>query len=192
MLVPWHEACARRLVRHSLTKPDTERGIAAVVSDVCGIHAQVMSAAELSIGLRVAKASRVDVRNALWASRELVKTFGPRGTVHLLATADMPMWAGAVNAIPAQPPRLPVSARMSPDQVDEVVGAIGHAIRDDELNIDELGERVIAEAGSWAGDLVVPGFTGMCRAGGWRCRWRRTAACCASARRTRAGRRTPP
>ncbi|GAA3653979.1 winged helix DNA-binding domain-containing protein [Lentzea roselyniae] len=157
----WHEACARRLVRHSLTKPSSEGGIAAVVSDVCGIHAQVMSAAEVSIGLRVAKVSRVDVRNALWESRELVKTFGPRGTVHLLATADLPMWIGAVNAIPPQPPRLAVSARMTPDQLDEVVGVIGHAVRDAELTVDELDERVIAETGPWAGDLVVPGFTGM-------------------------------
>ena len=41
----------------------------------------VLSAAELSIGRRVAGATRADVQRALWEDRTLVKTFGPRGTV---------------------------------------------------------------------------------------------------------------
>src|SRR2546430_11134802 len=31
-------------------------------------------------------------QHALWQDRSLVKTFGPRGTVHLLPAADLPMW----------------------------------------------------------------------------------------------------
>lgn len=51
---------------------------------LCGAHAQILSAAELSIGLRNASADREDARRALWQDRTLVKTFGPRGTAHLL------------------------------------------------------------------------------------------------------------
>ena len=35
-------------------------------------------------------ATCADVRRALWEDRTLVKTFGPRGTVHLLRAADLP------------------------------------------------------------------------------------------------------
>jgi hypothetical protein len=56
-----------------------------------GAHAQVLSAAELSIERRIAGAVRTDVRRAMWEERSLVKTFGPRGTTHLLPAADLPM-----------------------------------------------------------------------------------------------------
>jgi hypothetical protein len=45
---------------------------------LCGAHAQVLSAAELSIGRRVAGATRADVHRTLWQERTLVKTFVPR------------------------------------------------------------------------------------------------------------------
>jgi hypothetical protein len=86
----------------STPHPGTDR-VAGVVSAMCGAHAQVASAAELSIGLRVPSATRNVVRQALWRDRTLVKTRGPRGTVHLLAAADLPMWTGALPAMPAQP-----------------------------------------------------------------------------------------
>jgi len=67
---------------------------------LCGAHAQVLSAAGLSIGRRLAGATRTDVQRALWSERTLVKTFAPRGTVHLLPTAELPMWTGALSALP--------------------------------------------------------------------------------------------
>jgi hypothetical protein len=33
---------------------------------MCGAHAQVLSAAELSIGLRIAGITRTDIQEALW------------------------------------------------------------------------------------------------------------------------------
>jgi len=72
-----------------------------VAAAICGAHGQVMSAAELSIGMRLESGTRTAVRAALWQERTLVKTFGPRGTVHLLRSADLPLWLGALSAIPA-------------------------------------------------------------------------------------------
>jgi len=99
----WAEVCARRLDRHALSAPSQSAHPAEIVAAVCDAHAQVMSAAELSIGLRIAAAMCVDVRQAIWTERSLVKTFGPRGTVHLLPARDLPMWIGALSAI--RPPR---------------------------------------------------------------------------------------
>ena len=95
----WSGVVARRLERQALADPATDLDPAGVASLLCGVHAQILGAAELAIGRRIAGATRSDVQRALWDERTLVKTFGPRGTVHLLATADLPMWTGAFSAL---------------------------------------------------------------------------------------------
>src|SRR5688500_1776918 len=87
----WAEVCARRLDRHGLSAPWPDAHPADIAAVLCGAHAQVMSAAELSIALRTTHLTRTDVRRALWTERSLVKTRGPRGTVYLLPTQDLPM-----------------------------------------------------------------------------------------------------
>src|SRR5581483_10942895 len=98
--VSWGGVTARRMERHALAEPAVDLGPDGIAGVLCGAHAQVLSAAELSIGRRIAGATRADVQRALWTERTLVKTFGPRGTVHLLPTADLPMWTGALSALP--------------------------------------------------------------------------------------------
>ncbi|MFF8984807.1 winged helix DNA-binding domain-containing protein [Streptomyces globisporus] len=163
--VAWAGANARRLARQHL-HPDaaTASPFAApgdAVAAMLGAHAQVLSAAELSVGLRGDGLTRTDVRTALWTDRTLVKTFGPRGTVHLLPAADLPLWTGALSAVPTGPNPFPENARMTPDQVEEVVAAVGDALTGAELTIDELSDEVVARTGPWAGDLVMPGFQAM-------------------------------
>jgi hypothetical protein len=153
----WPEVCARRLERHALIEPSTA-AVAEVVASICGAHAQVISAAVLSIGRRRAGATKDDLSRALWTERTLVKTFGPRGTVHLLPAADLPRWCGALGAIP---PRsgLPVQARLDPAQLAAVLEAVSSALTDAELTVDELDAAVIARCGPWAGERVVPAFS---------------------------------
>ncbi|NEC21988.1 winged helix DNA-binding domain-containing protein [Streptomyces parvus] len=164
--VTWAGANARRLARQHL-HPDaaaTASPFAApgeAVAAMLGAHAQVLSAAELSVGLRGDGLTRTDVRTALWTDRTLVKTFGPRGTVHLLPAADLPLWTGALAAVPTGPNPFPKDARMTPDQVEAVVAAVGDALTGAELTIDELSDEVVARTGPWAGDLVMPGFQAM-------------------------------
>jgi hypothetical protein len=157
----WAEVCARRLERHALSVPSRDARPADILGAMCGAHAQVLSAAELSIGLRIAGITRTDVQEALWTERSLVKTFGPRGTVHLLPTQDLPLWTGALSAIPLSRSSFLEDVRLTPEQTDAVVEAIAIALDDAELTIDELTEAVIARAGPWAGDLVMPAFQGM-------------------------------
>ncbi|WP_406392464.1 winged helix DNA-binding domain-containing protein [Streptomyces sp. NBC_00887] len=171
--VTWPEANARRLARQSLTEgtgrsPGTPSSLPApfsspaeAVAAMLGAHAQVLSAAELSVGLRTAKLTRADVRTALWTDRTLVKTFGPRGTVHLLPAGDLPLWTGALSAVPTGASPFPKGARMTPDQVEAVVTAVSDALTGAELTVDELSEEVVARTGPWAGDLVMPGFQDM-------------------------------
>lgn len=158
----WKDVSARRLARHSLNRPASAGQLPGVVGAMCGAHAQVMSAAELSVGLRTKGTTRVDVRYALWEDRTLVKTFGPRGTVHLLPSAELPLWTGALAAVPTPASGLPLPARMDGAQTDAVVAAVSDAVRDVEPpTIDELNDAVIGRLGAWAADPVVPGFSGM-------------------------------
>ncbi|MFD5869684.1 winged helix DNA-binding domain-containing protein [Streptomyces sp. NPDC060322] len=164
--VTWARANARRLDRQSLSDSSASAahaasGVPAAVAAMLGAHAQVLSAAELSAGLRAPGVTRTNVRTALWTDRTVVKTFGPRGTVHLLPAEDLPMWTGALSAVPAGSSPFTKDARMTPEQVEAVVAAVADALTGAELTIDELSDEVIGRTGPWAGDLVMPAFQGM-------------------------------
>lgn len=159
--VTWPRANARRLARQGLTAPGTPRltSPAAVAGAMLGAHGQVLSAGELSVALRLPTgATRADVRHALWTDRTLVKTYGPRGTVHLLPTADLPMWTGALSAVPAGKNPWPDGVRMTPGQTDEVVAAVRDALAGEPLTVDELTEAIVARTGAWAGERVMEAF----------------------------------
>lgn len=157
----WAQISARRLERSGLgSAPAPGTRPADVADALCGAHAQVLSAAEVSIGLRLPGGTRDDVRDALWVERSLVKTYGPRGTVHLLPTRDLPMWTGALSALPAARSPFTNDVQLSPEQTDEVVAAIAVALADAELTKDELTEAVVAATGPWAGELTMPAFQG--------------------------------
>jgi uncharacterized protein YukE len=156
--VSWSAANVRRLQRHALLMPaPSGTDPAEIAAVICGAHAQVLSAAELSLALRIHAATRTTVRQALWDDHRLIKTYGPRGTVHLLAADDLPMWMAALSAIPAHSP-FPDGVRLTPKQAEQIVDAIGHALENAELTIDELDQAVMSLAGKWAGDRVMPAF----------------------------------
>ena len=154
----WNGVTARRMARQALTEPSTGLDPAAIAAALCGVHAQVLSAAELSIGRRIAGATRAQVRKALWEERTLVKTFGPRGTVHLLPAADLPTWTGALSALPAPVPSHPEGVRFDPRQAEEVIAAIGDALADAGLTVDELTQAIAERTGPWAVEQTMEAF----------------------------------
>ncbi|MCA2222045.1 winged helix DNA-binding domain-containing protein [Nonomuraea aurantiaca] len=170
MRMSWSQVSARRLARHGLAAPAKDATPADMVTAMCGAHAQVMSAAELSIGLRLDGVTRTGVREALWGERTLVKTHGPRGTVHLLPARDLPMWVGALSTLPIVNSVAAQDVRMTAAQTDQVVEAIREVLTGAALTIDELSDAVVAATGPWAGDLVMPAFQTM-----WP-RWRQAMA----------------
>ncbi|WP_404961851.1 winged helix DNA-binding domain-containing protein [Streptomyces sp. 147326] len=175
--VSWTAANARRMDRQGLLTPAAaaETSPADIAGRTLGAHAQVMAAAELSITLRLDGATRTDVRDALTGGHgpahghgpgplsrprpgTLVKTFGPRGTIHLLPAQDLPWWTGALSALPARPSTSSPEARMTATQTGEVLAAIGDALTGAELTVDELTEAIVERTGSWAADPVMPAF----------------------------------
>jgi hypothetical protein len=63
--------------------------VAHVVKEVCGIQAQDVNAATLSIRVRSAGLVATDVEYARVQERTIIRTWGLRGTLHLLATEDI-------------------------------------------------------------------------------------------------------
>jgi hypothetical protein len=118
-----------------------------VVRDVCGIHTQVTTAADLAISARIAGVSRADVRHALWEDRSLVKTSSIRGTLHLHPGDELPLWMGASRMrMPSRNPGLP------PEREDAVVRAIADALDGRVLTTQELGDEIVRRVGAWAGE----------------------------------------
>lgn len=181
----WSGVTARRMARHGLAEPAADLGPTGVAGVLCGAHAQVLSAAELSVGRRVAGATRTDVQRALRAGRTLVKTFGPRSTVHLLPAADLPIWTGALSALPSSVPSHPEGVRFTAAQASEVITAIGDALADAELTTGELTEAIADRIGSWAIERTMDASQDK-----WP-RWRRQNAGAGGAARDQARRSAP-
>ncbi|MGH2699122.1 MAG: DNA glycosylase AlkZ-like family protein [Actinomycetota bacterium] len=80
----WRQVMAWRARRHHLDERISKRKAVDVVGEIGGLHAQLMSSAELSLWARVEKLKRDDVEKWLWEDRRLVKAWAMRGTLHLL------------------------------------------------------------------------------------------------------------
>lgn len=91
----WNQINAWRLAQHGLAPRLKDEQFIEVTSRLYGIHAQVMSAAELALAARTDGLAPESVQSALWQDRSLVKTWAMRGTLHLLAADDLPLHAAA-------------------------------------------------------------------------------------------------
>jgi hypothetical protein len=156
----WRAVLARRLARHYLIRPAGRGRIAEVVGALCGIHAQVMPSAELSLGLRIAGITAREVRDALWERRELVKTYGVRGTVHLFPAAELALWNAALGAVETVDPRRLKFFGLTETQTRKVAEAIGAAVAGRCLTREELGAEVARRVGRWATERTVSAFGG--------------------------------
>jgi hypothetical protein len=157
----WQEVLRRRLARHALLAPEPADHLTQVVRTVCGIHAQMLSAAELSIGIRTLGITQREVRAELWQRRGLVKTYGPRGTIHLFPADEVPLWSAALQASQDQSEARRL-AQMGLEQahLEALVAAIGDALDGRCLTREELGVEVARRTGPWATEAASPAFGG--------------------------------
>jgi|HubBroStandDraft_1064217.scaffolds.fasta_scaffold08196_4 hypothetical protein len=93
----WQKAAAWRTRRQHLVPRAPAGSMLEVASRLCGLHAQVMSSAELTLWARVEDVERRAVQRALWEDRTLVKTWAMRGTLHLLPACELTLWHAALG-----------------------------------------------------------------------------------------------
>lgn len=150
----WDEVRSRRLLLSHLAERAPAGRLVDVVRDVCGIHAQVMGSAELQLAARVEGITQEDVRAALWERRELAKSWTLRGTLHIHPADELRLWTAARRAVvgPAD------YAADELENVDEVVAAIGEALRGRRLLRDELADAVVERVGRAPREKLASGW----------------------------------
>lgn len=90
------QVAAFRLKRHHLLNKNRSN-IITISQNICGLQAQVMSAAEMQLWTRNQNLNRTDIHSALWEKHTLVKTSVMRGTLHLLAADDFFIYINALK-----------------------------------------------------------------------------------------------
>jgi len=157
----WSQVHAFRLERHHLTHRAPSSDLAKVVGEICGAQAQVMSAAELQIAVRV-DASVEDVRNALWKEKTLVKTWLMRGTLHLIPGKDLPLYTAAMSKrwIRVNKAWLKFFNVTEPE-VWELADAIGAALNGKPMSREELIAVVAKGKSERLRDALKSGWGGM-------------------------------
>lgn len=86
-----------RLQRHHL-RDARPRDAVTICGDVCGVQAQVMSAAYLQFRTRNQTFTRAQIEEGLWKSRTLVKTTAMRQTLHIVPASEFPLYVSAVRS----------------------------------------------------------------------------------------------
>src|SRR5215472_17861245 len=139
----WSKVAAWRAHRHYLDRRAPAGNMLAVAARLCGLHAQVMSAAELAAWARVDGLERGAVPRAVWEDRTLIKTWAMRGTLHLLPAAELPLWHGALGT--SQRYRSAALWRrfgLTVDEHDRLTAAIGVALEGRVMTREELARAV--------------------------------------------------
>ncbi len=124
-----------------------------MVSDVCGVQAQVLSGAALSLWARVDNITIRDVEDALWKHRTLVKTWAMRGTLHLLSSDSLPTYVAALKTR-QDLSREKIPYRIGPGPADkqyqiaraeqeQVTGAIHNSLDRHTLTREELAREIV-------------------------------------------------
>jgi winged helix DNA-binding protein len=139
-----------RLRRHHLLEPAPANRMVQVVSDICGLHAQVAASAELMLGLRVKGITREDVRDALWRRRTLVKTVGLRGTLHLIPADEVPTWMAANRLRFDSERQRHAKLGIDATNLERLVDAISEVVGPEPIDRLDLEGELESRVGAWA------------------------------------------
>jgi uncharacterized protein YcaQ len=119
-----------RLRRHHLL--DTSgKDLVTICRDVCGVQAQIMSAAQLQLWARNHAITPAQVNDALWKTRTLVKTSLMRQTLHLVPADEFPLYIAAHRSARAKAV-LSIMARckITQDEADALSALILEELKD--------------------------------------------------------------
>jgi hypothetical protein len=141
----WQQVLTLRLERQNVIERTTPKGLVDVVGRMIGLHAQVMSSAELQAAARIDGLRPADVREALWERRSLVKVWAFRQTLHLLTPDDLAEFVVAARSLERwHTPAWLKYFKMTEEGVDEVLEAIGDVLGDRPMTRVEVVDAVVA------------------------------------------------
>lgn len=134
----WPQVHAFRVERHHLARRAPKKDLAEVAGGIGGAQAQIMSAAEMQIAVRV-ECSVGDVRKALWKDKTLVKTWLMRGTLHLISADDLPLYSAAMRTRWIKPRNSWLKFfQMTESELTKLVDTIGRALSGQPMTREEI------------------------------------------------------
>ena len=145
----WAQVGAWRMGRHHLAERAPRPDLLDVVSDLCGLHAQLMSSAELTAWARVADLEPDAVAHALGDERTLVKSWAMRGTLHLLPASEYGLWLGGLSTYRHYlKPAWSKGFGISQDELERMIAAVAKALGCGPLTREELAAEVARITGT--------------------------------------------
>src|SRR5260370_3507842 len=147
--IPWEQVALFRANRHRLHRRAPRGAMLRVVAEICGLHAQVLSSAELSLWARIDHLTPAAVRRALWSEGSLVKTWAMRGTLHLLPRTELPLFFGALSTYTHFLKQAWLKYfGVTKDELEEGIAALAQTLPGRVLTSAELAAEVARRTGS--------------------------------------------
>jgi len=156
----WGQALAYRLSKHHLDRRARKEDLTRVVADICAVHAQLFSAAELAVWARIYEVHQGDLKDYLWKKRTLVKNWGMRGTLHLFP-ADEYWTYVRVLAKTRTGYRTGAWQRgegVTLEEIERIIVLVGSALGRGSLTREELADIVSRKVGPHLRNLMLSGW----------------------------------
>jgi hypothetical protein len=155
----WDQVRAWRVSRQHLDRRLPSGRLLEAIRDVCGIHAQLHSSAELQLWARVSGVTPEDIRDALWRQRSLVRTWAMRGTLHLFTATDLPLYVASLR----QHDRWWKGAwlrmiGLSEEELRSALDAVRDSLGATPVTREQLAAKVVKQVGERGGKRMMSGW----------------------------------
>ncbi len=142
------QVCKYRARLHFLDKRLPPGSLLKVTSELGGIQAQVLGAAQLQLWARVEDLTMAEIEEALWQERKLVKIWSLRGTLHLIPSEEYYLHINALkNWALQREQKLLIKYGLNYEESLKLVATWVEMLADGPLTRRELAERIGATYG---------------------------------------------
>jgi len=152
----WEQVTSRRLERSHLLPRAAASDAVDVVRAVCGIQAQVPTAAELCVGVRTDGLTRARLRSLINEERLLTRTFAMRGTATLLPSDELPLYLAAMRELRGGEQRWFTSFGLDAEQARTLFDAVREILDRRRLSRQELVTALREQVGPWVFEVFDP------------------------------------
>jgi len=131
-----------------------------VAGDICGVQAQLSSAAELALWARVEGIRREDVQYGLWKEKTLIKTWCMRGTLHLLPAKEFATYVRVLRETRTgyRKGAWLRAFKITLEEIDRIIEVIGIALDRQNLTREELASIVSKTLGPHLRQSMLSGW----------------------------------
>lgn len=145
----WQQVNAWRLAQQQLTERAEPTALLAVVTRLGGVQAQLMSAAELALWVRIKAITPTAIQHLLWEERALVKTWAMRGTLHLLPSQTFGDFVAASAATTIKrPPSYYTYHKVTSAELTAIIDTVPLVLSATPITREQLADAIVERTGN--------------------------------------------